>query len=184
MGTPKALMDISGRSWWQIQHERLEAARVPSTWVVSPDVHAAMTAPGAPPVRAIDSSPQLPMFASFLRGIDSLRADPPQGVFVLPVDVPAPDRAVWDSLCDLDQVSIPSYMDIRGHPIYLPWRWIDEVLRASPDSASVSLLRLDRLVEPVARFVNVHDRSVAFNLNTPDDVRRWLAGDEPPPVRA
>jgi len=179
MGTPKALMEVGGRPWWQVQRERLEGGGVPSTWVVSAEVKAVMTVPGTPPVRVIDSSPQLPMFASFLRGIDSLRASPPQGVFVLPGDVPAPERRVWESLCDHDQVSIPTYGDARGHPIYLPWRWIDEVLRATPDSASVSLLRLDRLVEPVARFVNVHDRSVAFNLNTPDDVRRWLAGDEP-----
>jgi CTP:molybdopterin cytidylyltransferase MocA len=139
---------------------------------------------GGPTVHTVESSPALPMFASILKGIASLRASPPQGVFILPIDVPAPARAVWEALCDQDSVSIPTYMDTRGHPLYLPWWWIDEVLRASPDSASVSLLRLDRLVEPVARFVNVHDRAVAFNLNTPDDVRRWLAGDEPPPRAA
>lgn len=179
MGGPKALMEVGGRVWWELQRERIERTGVPATWVVSPDVRAGMTAPGSIPVRMVDSSAQLPMFASFLRGIDSLRSHPPHGVFLLPIDVPAPERRVWESLCDQDRVSIPTYMDTRGHPIYLPWRWIEEVLRATPDSASISVLRLDRLVEPVARYVNVHDRSVAFNLNAPDDVQRWLDGDEP-----
>jgi len=118
--------------------------------------------------------PGAPMFSSVLRGIESLRARPPRGVFVLPVDVPAPGADVWEELGSEERVRVPVYAGKRGHPVYLPWEWVrTHVLDANLDWAA----RLDELVQGEEVEVEVDDPSVAINLNTPEDVAAFIAGE-------
>jgi nicotine blue oxidoreductase len=179
MGVPKALMNVNGPPWWVWQSRRLGRVGIPSVWVVSPEVRDTIMEDGPPPFKLVDSDPDASMFESFLAGVRACEVNPPQGVFVLPVDVPAPPRKVWQELCESGQVAVPTFEDTRGHPVYLPWEWLAEVLRSMPDHAHASHLRLDALIAPVARLINVHDPLVATNLNTPEDVSRWLAAHEP-----
>jgi CTP:molybdopterin cytidylyltransferase MocA len=182
MGTPKALMAVNGEAWWARQSQRLARAGMPSLWVVSPEVRQAITSAGPPGFRVVEGDPASPQFESFLVAVRALEAEeggPPQGVYVLPVDVPAPPRRVWQELCETGQVTVPTFQDVHGHPLYLPWEWIAEVLKAMPDHERAGHLRLDTLIAPVARYLNVHEPSVAANLNTPEDVARWLATHEP-----
>jgi CTP:molybdopterin cytidylyltransferase MocA len=176
MAGPKALMEVSGRPWWQTQRQRLDPLGIPQTWVLSSEVEKAMLAAGPLPFRSVRGYADSPMFQSIMRGIDSLVAAPPEGVFVLPVDVPGAGKPVWDALCNRDEVSRPTYVGAHGHPVYLPWRWIDEVLRPGhAQSEATRPLRLDALIAPVVRDVPVKDPAVSANLNTPEDMRRWLA---------
>jgi CTP:molybdopterin cytidylyltransferase MocA len=187
MGTPKALMQVASRPWWQWQAERLREAGVPDLWVVSPEARRAISGGGREPIRMVEGDPEAPQFESFLAGVRELRASaegPPEGVFVLPVDVPAPGKRVWQTVCEAGRVAVPMAEGVHGHPLFLAWDWLEEVLRDRPDHARASQLRLDALIAPVATYVEVHDPSVAVNLNTPEDVERWLAtGHAPGPDR-
>jgi len=184
MGMPKALIRMGGPMWWEVQSQRLARAGVPSLWVVSAEVREVMMEAGPPPFRVAVGDPDTPPFESFLAGVRALDAadgGPPPGVFVLPVDVPAPGKPVWQALCDAGRVAVPTFGDSRGHPVFMEWAWIEEVLRPWPGPERAAELRLDSLIAPVATYVNVHDPSVAANLNTPEDAARWLAtqGGEP-----
>lgn len=179
MGCPKALMLVKGRPWWRWQHEALAEAGLGATWAVSPVVKAAIgSGPGAP--RQVLADDAAPMFQSLRVGVESLarRADPPEpprGLFVLPIDVPVPARAVWSALAAAavngQGVAAPSFQGAHGHPLYMTWAWAAEhVLAARSEDA-----RLDRLISGVVEYIDVDDPSVAHNLNTPADVAQWLA---------
>lgn len=179
MGGPKALLDIHGQPWWRIQSERLAATTIPATWVVSEPVRLALAPYAGAPECTVGADPDAPMFASILAGLRELAANPPRGVFVLPVDAPAPGPAVWRDLAsaaDSAPVVIPQYHGKSGHPVLLSWVWIERTLMpAAASAADPRTLRLDALIAPVARHLPVTDPCVVINLNTPDDVSAYLA---------
>lgn len=183
MGSPKALMASNGTPWWQVQLSRLQAARIESVWVLSPEVNAIISEGSLAPASVVLSDSSRPMFASIRAGIDSLRADPPRGIFILPIDVPAArNHALWLSLQSSEFPTTPTFQGKRGHPIYLPWSWItstlDPKLSLTPDPDS---LRLDEILKPSALEILVNDPVVACNLNTPEDLRRFLESPDSDP---
>jgi len=176
MGTPKALMNSGKEPWWQTQLSRLHDARIDSIWVLSPEVHTIIGAGSLAPSNIVLSDSARPMFASICAGIDSLRARPPRGIYILPIDVPASrDHMLWHVLQTSSLPATPTFHGKRGHPIYLPWSWItsmlDPVLSRTTDLDS---LRLDELLKPSALEIPVNDPVIACNLNTPEDFRRFL----------
>jgi len=172
MGGPKALMDVRGRPWWRRQHEAITAMDLEATWVVSPEVDGAMADHADAPQRRARSSPDAPMFQSILAGVESLADSPPVGVFILPVDVPAPGAGVWRALEATGRVAVPRCAGRGGNPVFLPWSWVRASIlgRAAGDGP-----RLDHLIAPDAMYVDVDDPSVVANLNRPEDVAAWLA---------
>jgi molybdenum cofactor cytidylyltransferase len=170
MGTPKALMSVDGRAWWRIQAERLAAVGLEATWVVSAEVRAAMLSCEGAPKALVTGDSTAPMFGSILAGVAAIAPRLPRGLFVLPVDIPAPGAAVWSALSRAGRVAIPAYSGRRGHPAYLPWGWLTAALAALPPAP-----RLDALIAPVAVEVPVDDPGILVNLNTADDLRAWLA---------
>lgn len=176
MGGPKALMIVGGEVWWRVQSRRLHELGLAATWVVSHEVHSALAKETDAPDRLVLGDSTAPMFTSVLLGVRSLSTSPPTGVFILPVDAPAPSQTVWQSLAVSESVAFPAFQGKRGHPVYLPWSWIAETLNGPvASSRDPSSLRLDELIAPVAHAVNVSDSVVACNLNTPDDVLRFLS---------
>lgn len=169
MGTPKALMEVEGRVWWQMQAAAIERLGLESTWVVSPEVRDAMEASGGCPSELVLGEPDSPMFTSLVVGLERLREEQPRGVFVLPVDVPVASRTVWDLLAGGGRVVVPRVGGRSGHPVYLRWDWIEEVLF----DGEMQGRRLDEMVRPAAVFVDVLDRASVLNLNTPEDVVAW-----------
>ncbi len=166
-GGPKALHGVGGRSWWQIQQERLAHVGLPVVWVVSERVRAGMGA--AAPEQTVLADEMAPMFASVLVGADHVaRKGGARGVFVLPVDVPASSADVFTDVARCADAAIPVHAGQHGHPLYLSWTLVRErILGASPEG------RLDRLIADVRTEVEVGDPSVAINLNTPEDFLRW-----------
>ncbi len=178
MGTPKALMLVGGEAWWMRQAQRIGEAGLGQTWVVSEAVRAGMVEQGAG-VAFITADAGMPMFESLVAGLVSLIDDPPRGVFVLPVDVPAPGRGVFDCLSRSAGVSVPVYRGTSGHPVYLPWGWVRGRVLTPGQGGEASPLdggrrRLDRLLDGEAVRVAVDDPAVVVNLNTPDDLERWI----------
>ncbi|MFN7020902.1 MAG: NTP transferase domain-containing protein [Phycisphaerales bacterium] len=177
MGGPKALMLVEDEPWWIRQRRRIAEVGIPMTWVVSPQVLYAMrpadTGLGVGDLALVD--PDRPMFDSLLAGLSACRSRPPAGVFVLPVDCPAPGPEVWFALGAKNHPAIPTIDGRSGHPVYLPWSFVVSTIDAAvsaPDGREPP--RLDLLVRPVARRVPVLDPSVLINLNHPSDVAGWL----------
>src|SRR5262249_15177052 len=116
-----------------------------------------------------------PMFNSVLAGLDSLRAAPPRHVFVLPIDCPAARKDVWEQLAATDAVAVPTFAGTRGHPVCMPWSFVtstvDEAVRSA---ANLDAVKLNEIITPVARSVEVDDPAVTTNLNTAEDVRKWI----------
>lgn len=170
MGGPKALMSVRGRAWWRVQEERLERAGVERVWVVSREVEAVMAGEEGAPGRRVIGDSAAPMFASVLAGVGEARG---AGVFVLPVDVPAPGGAVFGALAAGagDGVAVPVFQGKRGHPAALSARWVGARLASAlPDQ------RLDALIAEDVVEVEVQDSVVLVNLNTPAEVRAWEHG--------
>lgn len=170
MGTPKALMTVDGQPWWRMQADRLRAIGVPALWIINEQVATAMQSNTPSQHTIVD--PSKPMLASVLAGVRMLAADPPQGVFILPIDTPAPQPQVWTDLAATNAVASPSVGDLSGHPLYAPWAWIaDRLLTASinPDTD-----RLDTLIADDRVTVPTDDTDAITNLNRPEDLANWL----------
>ncbi len=171
-GGPKALHSVQGRAWWEIQRERLERVGLPVVWVVSPRVREGI---GTADLRMVVADELAPMFASVLAGAReiALQSDRVRGVFVLPVDVPAPDRRVFEALARAvgsSGAAIPVHHGERGHPVYVSWDLVrGRVLGAGADA------RLDHLIEDGRMEVSVDDPGVLDNLNTAADFDVWAS---------
>src|SRR5258705_653900 len=127
MGGPKALMQVAGRPWWQLQAEKLAAIGLPCTWVVNKTVQRAFgKSHPLVPRSVVLADPSLPMTESVITGVEFLRdrPPPPRAVFILPVDVPVPSKKVFDLLAAWSSPAIPTHTDKRGHPLHLPWSWV------------------------------------------------------------
>ncbi len=173
MGGPKALMMVGGRPWWRVQRERLRAAGVRDVWVVSREVRDSMGREDSPE-RVVIGDADAAMFASVVAGVVALRDDSLRGVFLLPVDVPAPSVGVWKALRGADSPSVPTCGGRRGHPVWLPWSFVERaILPCAEDRVWVARTRLDRLVADEVVEVAVEDAGVLVNLNTSVDVERW-----------
>jgi len=169
MGTPKALMTVSSRPWWRVQFERLKAIGVPALWVINEQVAAVMGA-DAPPMHTIEDASK-PMLASILAGVRALAADPPQAVFILPIDTPAPRSQVWTDLAATDAVASPALNNHAGHPLHCPWSWVEQRLLngdINPDTD-----RLDTLIARDRITVPTDDPDAITNLNRPEDLANW-----------
>ena len=174
MGCPKALMAVGGRPWWQIQHSRLQALRIPETWIVSEQVRSAIVDASPNPPRLILGDPAAPMFSSLVAGLRSLSGQ--EGAFVLPIDTPASTkRQTWQLLAVEHHASVPTFAGKKGHPVFLPKHWITSTLKLAERASDPASLRLDQLIGSVARLVAVDDPDVSQNLNTPEDVAVYAA---------
>jgi CTP:molybdopterin cytidylyltransferase MocA len=132
-----------------------------------------------------------PMFHSLHLGLEALERTMPgcssvAGVFVLPIDVPAPHPGAWLALRDAargeqttpPRPTVPTINGRRGHPVYLPWAWAAANVLAPARAlgpAADQTLRLDTLIAEAAVAVPVDDPDTLTNLNTPAAVAAWAA---------
>ncbi len=179
MGGPKAMMNAGAEPWCLTQRARLDRLATPFTWVISPELFTRAVANNllcAISPRVVSDS-NAPMFTSLLNGVMHVFPSSPTrgGLFVLPVDVPVPRAEVWHALAAALSVGVPTFRGVRGHPVFISWRWLkDRFIPAAASPTAARPLRLDQLIAPDATHIEVDDSDVAVNLNTPDDVAKWL----------
>jgi CTP:molybdopterin cytidylyltransferase MocA len=171
MGGPKVLMSMDGLPWWRVQRARLDAIGLEQVWLVSPETRTVLEAEADGPTRLVDADSSEPMFETVMRGLGAIEAKPCDGVFVLPIDVPVAKPSVWHALAESKQVAVPVCDRKRGHPLYLPWAWIQTHLF---DEHPPPGTRLDTLIRPMRMEIAVVDPTVTINLNTEADVEHWL----------
>lgn len=170
MGVPKAAMLVGGRPWAMAQAERLRVLGLEAVWVLSPESEASLGSAAEGLGRVVSAASEAPMFESVRAGARAaLEGWDGGGVYVLPVDVPAASRGVWESLRGAGAVAAPVYKGARGHPVYLTREFVERALLPAPAGT-----RLDELIRAERLEVRVLDGRVCVNLNTPEEVEAHL----------
>ena len=97
----------------------------------------------------------------------------------MPVDVPGPDRKVYDALKaalhGAVAVAVPRYLSRGGHPVLLSASFIQALAPIPPDAPEARLdVQIHRLAPEARVHVPVKDERVVLNLNTPLDLKGYL----------
>ncbi|MFN7683867.1 MAG: NTP transferase domain-containing protein [Oligoflexia bacterium] len=179
-GLPKGLIEVQGKPWILGQLEALKRAGLSRVFVVLGHqkevyekvlgTHRNFTERSGVEVHLVHNpDPDRGSFSSLQCG---LRAVGLRGAWVLPVDVPCPTRAVWESLEQEALVrsadaALPVHSGRGGHPVLISESFVCRLLDLSPDSKESRLDHQIHALSPhqVAR-VEVTDERVLANLNT------------------
>ena len=175
MGGPKALMTVTGEPWWRHQQRRLKPLALPVVWVFSPDVAQTIRDSPDAPTSIVETDDTAPMFDSVLAGLREGASVSPAGVFLHPIDCPAPAPSVWRRLSEHGPICVPRFAGTDGHPLFLDWDWVK--MRLLTGDLAPEERRLDALTRPLRRHIEVDDRDVIVNLNSPDALVSWLASN-------
>jgi molybdenum cofactor cytidylyltransferase len=193
MGTPKGLVDYQGQPWLLEQLSRFEAAsgkeavivlgyhqeryfeRIP--WLRGARDEAPVQY-GLAVTVVVNKTPEFGQFSSLQSAIPFLLKKNWSGAFVLPVDVPGPQREVYDRLGaafnnNLDVV-IPQHRSKGGHPVLLSRRFLGQLFSLPVANNEARLDKQIRVLsqERVAR-VRVSDPQVCLNINSLEEFRAF-----------
>jgi len=102
------------------------------------------------------------MFSSVQKGVEQVSSD----FFLLPGDCPFIDRSTYQALLNgKADIRVPCYLNKDGHPIYISFKYKDEIL-SMPTNSNLKVFRDSKIYE----IINVRDKFVITNLNTILDV--------------
>ncbi len=170
MGSPKALLKINKKTWLEYQIARMRELDFSNITVVlgysAKEILKHVTLTNINVV--INKRPERGQFSSLQEGL--LKTNDEYN-FILPIDVPVPDRAVWDSLRTYKPYDViqPECNGLGGHPLLISLKFKNKLL-AQPSS-----YRLDFLIreEKKLKRVWVADKKVLMNLNTLEDFEEF-----------
>ncbi|OFZ72507.1 MAG: hypothetical protein A3K03_05390 [Bdellovibrionales bacterium RIFOXYD1_FULL_44_7] len=128
-------------------------------------------------VVTLNREPQYGPFSSLCCGLTFFHKNiSTEGVFVSPVDVPCPDRKTFSLLkktlaANTDVfVCRPKFEEKRGHPILLSRTFAETLLLSTVTDPSSRLdLKIQALDDKKCKDVDVDDKKILFNMNTPED---------------
>jgi molybdopterin-guanine dinucleotide biosynthesis protein A len=131
MGMPKGLMQIEGMTWMRHQCESFRKIGCGEIVIVlgfnAEDYLHELTINPLQIHTAINLKPENGPFSSLQEGLRSLsnKGQTSMGVFVLPIDVPCPEKGVWETLKESGQFPVnacyPVFGDKGGHPVWIAW---------------------------------------------------------------
>ena len=128
---------------------------------------------------AINPMPQFGQFSSIQSGLKAHKlSENYDGVFVLPVDVPCPEKDVWKSLGssikpNID-VCVPTFEEKGGHPVYLSSSFIQKLVELPVEAKDARLdMQIHELSKDRVARVEVTDQKVGLNLDTPEQFKAF-----------
>jgi molybdenum cofactor cytidylyltransferase len=199
-GSPKGLWRLQGEPLLRVQLRRFEAAGGRAAVVVlGPDADRYLEAVPELAGRSEPSTlrlsttrapcPEDGPFASLRLGIVTAMSWAPRGVWVLPVDVPAPTPATFAALLDAFAPGVAAVTPTRegrgGHPVLLSAAFAASLAQVAtgPDARLDAQLRaLDRRGE--RRRVEVPDPAVSLDLDTFAEAEAYAASVVDAPAKA
>ncbi|NPD87674.1 MAG: nucleotidyltransferase family protein [Asgard group archaeon] len=124
-------------------------------------------------VITINPSPEKGQFSSIQYGLLEVSKVNQSGVFILPVDVPCPEKEVWEHLekslsSSNANVSIPAYQGKKGHPVIISEKFKEYLLTCKTDSRLDFEINKQKDMEK-AKIISVKDKNITRNLNTPEN---------------
>jgi CTP:molybdopterin cytidylyltransferase MocA len=180
---------VGGRPWIEVQLESLaragmtevivvlgydsEAYLQPASWLQQ-----AATARGAnflgATVRAVlNPRPEYGPFTSIQAGASAALGARAPAAYVLPIDVIAAGARVWRALGATRAVAaIPTIEGRGGHPVFLSGGLLAKLAALPPEHPDSRLDRQLRLLSDRIERIEVDDRLIISNLNTPDEWAR------------
>lgn len=132
--------------------------------------------------------PELGPFSSITCGIQFLQArhtspsKPPCSVFILPIDVPCPEKDVWESLRSHseNEVVIPVVKGKKGHPVLISSEFKNRLLSVNPSDEDARLdLQIKKIPLEKVCTIQVTDPKVQYNLNTPMEWKKFQKTQKP-----
>lgn len=115
--------------------------------------------------------PERGQFSSLQCGLAAI--EPGCSVIFQPVDYAGVDESTIALLAGTEApLAIPRFAGDRGHPVRLGPELISELRALAPDAQARDVIRA-RYGEAV--FLDVEDRWVTADLDTPEDYRRWVS---------
>ncbi len=173
MGEPKGLLNYRGKPFLIHQIERLlEIGLSEIIVVLGKDYklyHEKVPKPNGVEFTT-NPSPERGQFSSIQCGMQKIRSSVASGVYIFPIDVPCPDKEVWEKLSNsLDAsdiaVTIPEFQGKKGHPVFISKKFMQHLISCKSDS------RLDfeiykQIDLKKAKIISVNDKNITRNLNT------------------
>ena len=189
MGVPKGLLDYHGKEWIIEQIERFKGTGGERVIIVlgfdsvsylnqlpwiADSLNQRITYNGVQVTTLLNPHPKNGPFSSLQRALASVHSSNTPGVFVLPVDVPAPMVEVWHKLVDhlngKVKVVIPEYKAEGGHPILLSSGLVNELRQISLTDETARLdMQIRKLPAQQVTRISTQDVQVTMNLNTPEE---------------
>jgi len=187
MGRPKPLLEFEGRPLIaRVVSALLEGGARPVV-VVSPpgdspegppiaraaaEAGAAVLTPKTRPAEMRDS---VEMAIEELKQLDS----PPAAVALAPADGPGLDGALVVRLLNAwrenpERIVIPTAGGRRGHPVVIPWRFMNEI-PSLPAGVGINALMAERAEDIIE--IDVADEARIADLDTPEDLQRLRTGE-------
>lgn len=120
-------------------------------------------------VAIAEGDPDAPMIDSIAHGIDKAGLVA-LGAIIQPIDAPftTPEMIAALLAGDLSQARVLAHGGVAGHPAYVP-RALFDAIRARPEGGLRVVLE-----EGGATFVPWSDERVLADIDTPEDLARWL----------
>ena len=176
MGEIKGLLDYKGKPFLAYQIECLLAIGLWKIVVVLGNDHR-IYEEKIPEIDdlviSINPNPEKGQFSSIQCGLKKISKVSQSGAFILPIDVPCPEKAVWEmlvkGLISADaNVSIPEYKGRKGHPVLLSEEFKKYLLTCETDSRLDFEIKKQQDLQK-AKIISVKDIKITYNLNTPEE---------------
>ncbi|MHA2309424.1 MAG: nucleotidyltransferase family protein [Candidatus Heimdallarchaeaceae archaeon] len=121
----------------------------------------------------VNPNPEKGQFSSIQYGLLEVSKVNLLGVFILPVDVPCPEKEVWENLLKSlnssnANVSIPAFQGKKGHPVIISEDFKEYLLTCKIDSRLDFEINKQKDMEK-AKIISVKDKNITRNLNTPEE---------------
>ena len=163
LGSPKALIEIKGRTLVELICSKLQSAGLSVTVLtrssLKQKIHELL--PNVSVIVNLD--PDLGRTGTIQCGIESIGVQP---MLIVPVDRPGFSLNTAKKLCECDNTTIPLHNGKGGHPIAITRQDCKNILRAEPDTPLRELISPDRLT--------VEDPYLHLNIDTKEDVNELL----------
>lgn len=177
-GKPKGLIEFQGERW--LARQLRVAATVGLARAVTVLGEQSNEYFSAFPMldSVVNSHPELGPFSSLQSGLNALTLNELSGVFVLPVDVPCPEKKVFQSLHAKHlKAVVPAYRGKGGHPVFLSADFAASLLKLDPSTPEGRLdVQLRNLAPDEILRLELNEPCVTTNLNTPEDWQKFSAG--------
>ena len=176
MGTPKGILDYYGKPFLSCQIECLLEIGFSEIFIIlgkDKDLYQEKIPELKKFKVIINPNPERGQFSSLICGLQEVSDSHKSGVFILPLDVPCPNKEVWKQLAfNLNSfevsVLIPQFQGKKGHPVLLSEEFKNYLLSCDKDT------RLDHEIrkkdeQGKGKIISVNDNNITLNINTHEE---------------
>lgn len=188
MGQPKLILEIDGLPLISRAVRALSAGGAGPIIVITPphslpgvdDLQRHAETSGAICLTLLEET--VDMKATILHGLQYLldKGSTPDAFLLAPADCPDLSADVIRQVIERglehsNSLVVPTFAGKRGHPVLFPWRLVGAIRRLDPDQGLNTLVNAEiEILE-----VEVNDRGILVDLDTPEDYQRRLNSPTP-----